>query len=64
MQEAVLDELEDLVEDADERYAFGQVTEVRFLNVGGVVLPADFEMWLNPGSRVLTLLDVGIHDPP
>ena len=64
VQEAVLDELEELVDDADERWAFGHVTEVRLLDASGITYTADFEMSLNPDSRVLTLLDVGVYDTP
>ena len=64
VQEAISDDLEDLVQEADGRFDFVQIVEVRFLSVDSVVRTANFEMSLNPASQVLTLLDVEVYDPP
>lgn len=64
LQEAMLDELEELVADADDRFAFGLVSEPRFLSVDGGVRVVRFDMSFSESSRVLTLLDVEADDPP
>ena len=64
LREAILDELEELVEDADDRFVFGVVSEARFLNVGGRPCTVVFDMSFGESARVLTLLDVEADDPP
>ena len=56
--------MEELVDDADDRFAFGMVSETRVLNVDGGLRVVRFDLSFSESSRVLTLLDVEADDPP